>query len=75
MESLGDPIFILATEAGIIPAGAIRICVKNIGKITAYINDEPLEAGEPTDFKFIAKPYRAITYNPNGSTLKIRYTI
>lgn len=75
MANLGDPIFILATEAGTIPAGAIRISVKNIGQETAYINGEPLEPGEPTNFDLILKPYRAISYDPKGSTLKIRYTV
>lgn len=75
MDVLADPIEFETSASGEIPAGAIVISFKNIGGSDGMVNGVALKAGEATNYTFVGKAYRAISYETNGSTFKIRYTI
>ena len=75
MNGLADPIKFETNEDGSTPAGAIVISLKNIGSIAGRVNNAELKAGEATNYTFVGKPYRSISYQTNGSVFKIRYTL
>lgn len=75
MESQANPIEFETTEDGVVPAGAILISFYNSGKVDCIVNGVTLKAGKARNYGFAAKPYRAIAYQPNGSTLIIMITI
>ncbi len=57
--------------SGVIVDGVLYATVKNIGKKTAIVNGVPLEAGAEKKYPFIGKGYQSITYDPEGSRLRI----
>ncbi|MEQ8624467.1 MAG: hypothetical protein RJQ00_06415 [Vicingaceae bacterium] len=75
MGAFADPIEFETTEDGTVPAGAIKISFYNEGTSVAIVNGIRLKVGKATNFGFMGKPYRAIEYQTNGSTLFIRYTL
>jgi len=75
MDILADPQEIVTTVDGQTTAGALEVAFKNIGAQTAIVNGIELPPGEPWNYGFVGKPYRAIAYQTNGTTLRIRYTI
>lgn len=75
MGALADPIEFETTEDGTVPAGAIKISFYNDGTSVAIVNGVRLKVGKATNFGFMGKPYRAIDYKTNGTTLFIRYTV
>jgi hypothetical protein len=75
MESQANPIELETSVDGTTPAGAIDISVKNIGTVIGTLNGVSLKPGDAVNYGFVAKPYRAIAYQTNGSTFKIKYTI
>ncbi len=88
MEGLANPIEFETNEDGTIPAGAIHLAFYNEGSSEqmvggvmqkvgpdAIVNGVKLKVGKATNFGFVGKPYRAIEYKTNGTTLYIRYTV
>lgn len=88
MGALADPIDFETSEDGTIAAGAIKISFYNNGTgeqlingvmqrvgPDAIVNGVPLRVGKATNFGFAGKPYKAIEYKTNGTTLFIRRTI
>lgn len=63
------------TEAGEIPLGFLYASVKNIGDTPVLINEVSLSAGEAKGYPFIGKPYRAISFNPQNSTIRVLYVV
>ncbi len=63
------------TTAGEIPVGFLYASVKNIGDRDAIVNDVRFPVGEAKDYPFVGKPHEAKTFDPNGSTLLVMYTI
>lgn len=75
MDILANPIEFETTTDGTIPKGAIVISFKNIGTVDGIVNNTTLKVGEATNYTFVGKPYNSISYQTEGSTFKIRYTI
>ncbi|QKX05365.1 hypothetical protein HN014_10710 [Aquimarina sp. TRL1] len=60
---------------GEIPVGFLFALVKNTGSRPAIINSVALAPGEDKSYPFIGKPYRAIPFNTQGSTLRVMYVL
>lgn len=75
MDILADPIEFESSTDGEVPAGALEIAFKNVGDSIAVVNGVSIQIGEAWNYGFVGKPYKAISYETNGSTLRIRYTI
>lgn len=75
MDILAEPIEFQSNTDGEIPAGALEIAFKNVGDTIAEVNGISIQIGEAWNYGFVGKPYKAIPYKTNGSTLRIRYTI
>jgi hypothetical protein len=75
MDVLAEPFEVETTTDGSVPAGALEIAFKNIGTVTAMVNGVSIAAGEAWNYGFVGKPYKSISYECNGTTLRIRYTI
>lgn len=63
------------TVDGQTPAGALEVAFKNIGTSTAIVNGISIAPGEPINYGFVGKPYDSISFEPNGSILRVRYTL
>ena len=73
--NLADPREQITTVEGETTLGALCISILNIGDEDATVNGVPLPPGKVVNYEFVGKPYRAITYNPNNSTLQILTTL
>lgn len=57
--------------AGQIAEGFLFASVKNVGAQNALVGGVVLPSGEAKSYPFVGKGYQAISYNPQGSTLRI----
>ncbi|WP_062062714.1 hypothetical protein [Aquimarina longa] len=63
------------TESGEIPLGFLFASVKNIGDTPITVNNVTLKSGEAKSYPFIGKPYNAISFETNDSTLQVLYVL
>lgn len=56
---------------GALTDGVLFATIKNIGKTTALVNGVNLEEGLDKKYPFVGKGYQGISYDPNGSKLRI----
>jgi len=75
MDILADPTEIETTTDGQTPSGALEISVKNIGTAVAMFNGVSLDIGEAKNYGFVGKAYKALSYEVNGSKLRIKITL
>lgn len=75
MSLLADPQETEVAIDGQTPQGALFVSVKNIGNSNALFNGVSLPPGEAKSYSFVGKGYRAMTYQVNGSTLRLLYIL
>jgi len=75
MDILADPNEFETTEDGVTQAGALEVAFKNIGNAVATVNGVGLDIGEAKNYGFVGKPWRALSYETNGSELRIKVTL
>jgi hypothetical protein len=75
MDVLAEAHEVETTTDGTIPKGALEIAFKNLGSVTAIVNGISIVPGEAWNYGFVGKPYKEMSYQCNGSTLRIRYTV
>lgn len=63
------------TEAGEIPLGVLYASVKNVGETPVLVNNVELAPGKAKGYPFIGKPYSAIPFDPQDSTLRVLYVL
>lgn len=63
------------SQPGQVPAGVLFVSIKNTGASDALVNGVPLEAGQAKSYPFLGKPYTAIDYDPQGSSLRILHIL
>lgn len=73
MSQLGDTLEFETDQDGEIPVGFLTASFKNIGNVTATVNNTSLAPGEAKTYGFIGKGRTAKRYSTNGTTLKIMY--
>ena len=56
---------------GELQEGFLVASIKNIGNRNAIVNGVILDPGEAKGYPFVGNGYRKITYNSQGSTLRI----
>ena len=71
MDILAQAIEVETTVAGLIAEGFLFASVKNVGTVAALVGGASLPAGEAKSYPFVGKGYQQVSYNPQGSTLRI----
>lgn len=75
MDPLAESLEEEVTTDGEIPAGSLFVSVKNVGSSSASFNGVSLPAGEAKSYPFVGKGYKSMSYQVNGSTLRIMRVI
>ena len=75
MDILASITEIEQREKGEIPVGFLYASIKNVGDTPCLVNDVTLAPGEAKGYPFVGKPYKAITYDPKDTTLRILYVL
>jgi len=63
------------TANGNIPEGFLFASVKNVGNKNAVVNGVELVPGEAKSYAFVGKGYQAVSFETNGSTLRVLYVL
>ncbi|TGV03630.1 hypothetical protein EM932_06285 [Flavivirga rizhaonensis] len=58
-------------QIGQLEAGFLYGSVKNVGAVPAIVNGVTLAPGEAKGYPFVGKGYQAVSFDPNGSTLRV----
>jgi len=59
------------TQVGNLQEGFLFGSIKNTGSEIATVNGVSLAVGEAKGYPFIGKGYKEISFDPNGSTLRV----
>ncbi len=58
-----------------IPLGFLYASIKNVGDTPIIANGVTLKPGEAKGYPFVGKPYEAIPFDTQDSTLRVMYVL
>jgi len=75
MNTQAEAIEFETDSQGMLPGGFLFASFKNVGEAPITVNGVPLPPGEAKGYPFVGKAYESISYNSEGSILRILHIV